>query len=124
MNSLGPDEQAPTANADLIALAGDDRDTLTKVLGGQEWNTPPDFPDIWAQSAHDNHEYHSACAICRGDIDRIVEVILASEWLTTHDAVKRERIAEAIEAHTGRDVDYDDGMEAAARIARAGSDHD
>lgn len=50
-------------------------DAIIEALALYQWNTPVDFPDIWEMSAHRNHKFHGACALCHGDIEAIVEVI-------------------------------------------------
>lgn len=52
---------------------------LVAVLAGHQWNQPPGHPATWRISAHRNHNYHHACAICTGDLAAIASVTMA--WL-------------------------------------------
>jgi hypothetical protein len=47
------------------------RDAVAAAIVSHEWD---DFP----RSAHGDHNYYGACAICQGDVPRIAEVALAA----------------------------------------------
>lgn len=69
----------PVAPAAVLDREGA-TEQLADLLAAHQWNKPEDYPAIWAQSAHANHTYHGACAICRGDLTAIAAVIVAAGW--------------------------------------------
>jgi hypothetical protein len=79
---------------------------MAEAIVSHEWD---DFP----RSAHGDHNYYGACAICQGDIPRIAEVALAALLKNPGDVPKR--MAEAIDETWTLEEDFD--AEKAARAA-------
>ena len=64
-----------------LSLVDLDVDAVTEVVMHHEWMPGHNFSPT---TAHIAHQYDASCAVCSGDVRRVLEVALAAPGLPTN----------------------------------------